>query len=163
MKVILLKDVPNLGRKNDVKTVADGFARNFLFPKQMARAATEQAVKEAVQRKSAKAKKQELDLKETEELIKKIDGMDVEIESRSSEAGTLYAGIGFDEIREAFEKKKIDISGSVLKGDPEIKEVGEYELVLQFPHNLEADVRLSIVAKAEQDNAKEATKKKKGK
>ena len=145
MRVILLKDVRGFGQKDDVKSVSDGYARNFLLPRGFAVAATEALLKGVEQQKSAKKHKAEMTLKATQELIKKLDGYELEIPVKASEEGTLYAGVGNEEIRNTFEKKGMEIGQATMKNNTHLKEVGEHTVTLQFPHNLEADIRVMLV------------------
>lgn len=146
MKVILLKDVVSLGRKNDVKNVADGYAKNFLLARGLAVAATENLEKEAVAKRSAQAQKVATTLKATQELIKKLDGMELAISTKASPEGSLYAAIGMEEIQNAFLRQKLDLGETVkIKNSDHLKELGEHSITLQFPHNLEADIKVTLV------------------
>lgn len=145
MKVILLKDIYSLGRKNDIKNVADGYAKNFLLARGLAVAATENLEKEATVKRAMLAKKVATTLKATEELIEKLDGMELEISAKASPEGSLYAAIGMEEIRGAFIKQKIYIGENIkIKNSDHLKELGEHAVTLQFPHNLEADIKVII-------------------
>lgn len=144
MKVILLKDVRALGRKDDIKDVSDGYARNFLLPRGLAQAATETQVTGARQRKIARAHEAETTLKAAQELVKKLDGYELEMPVKASREGTLYAAVGIEEIRTALEKKGIGIGEASIKNNTHLKEVGEHAVTLQFPHNLEAVIRVML-------------------
>ena len=71
MKVILLQDIKSLGKKNDIKNVADGYARNFLFVRNLAKPALKQAIQELEKEKALEAKKAEEALKATQEIVSK--------------------------------------------------------------------------------------------
>ena len=93
MKVILLKDVKGTGKKGEVKEVSDGYARNFLLPKKMAKVADNQAVKELKeQNKSAEIKAQK-EYEEAVELGDKMKEMNIEIYSKAGEGGRLFGSI----------------------------------------------------------------------
>ena len=100
MKVILLKDVKGTGKKGEVKEVSDGYARNFLLPKKMAKVADNQAVKELKeQNKSAEIKAQK-EYEEAVELGDKMKEMNIEIYSKAGEGGRLFGSITAKEIAE---------------------------------------------------------------
>ena len=94
MKVILLKDVKGTGKKGEVKEVSDGYARNFLLPKKMAKLADNQSVKELKeQNKSAEIKAQK-EYEEAVELGDKMKEMNIEIYSKAGEGGRLFGFVG---------------------------------------------------------------------
>ena len=106
MKVILLKDVKGTGKKGEVKEVSDGYARNFLLPKKMAKVADNQAVKELKeQNKSAEIKAQK-EYEEAVELGDKMKEMNIEIYSKAGEGGRLFGSITAKEIAEQLKKQK---------------------------------------------------------
>ncbi|MBI4837001.1 MAG: 50S ribosomal protein L9 [Candidatus Portnoybacteria bacterium] len=147
MKVILLNDIQKLGKKDEVKEVADGFARNFLFPKKLAVAITEGKLKELEFRLEKQRELAEKELGAVQEMVKKIEGLEVEIPVRIDTSGNLYAAVGPKQISQALKGKGFDIQKSQigLSDDP-IKEVGEREVVIEFPHGLEAKIRVNVVA-----------------
>ena len=93
MKVILLQDVEKLGKKYDVKEVADGYARNFLLAKGLAKPATESSIRELATEKEKAETAAELDLKKTEEMVASLDGQEVEIGAKIGDDGKLYGAI----------------------------------------------------------------------
>lgn len=143
MKVILLKDVKDLGLEGDVKEVALGHARNFLIPKGLAEEATEQKIKDIEAQKVKDAKNAEIDLEKTEELIQKLEGQTVEITAKASEEGTLYAAISASKLAEALKNIGFEVRKDQIDAG-HIKEIGEHELVINFDHGLEARITLII-------------------
>ena len=93
MKIVLLADVPKLGRKSEVKNVSPGYAKNFLFPRGLAMILTSTAVLELEQQDVAKKKQAEKELIEAEFLGKKLDGLEIEIAMKVSKDGVGYAGV----------------------------------------------------------------------
>lgn len=144
MRVILLQNIEKLGKKYEVKEVSDGYARNFLIPRGLAKPATEQALKWAELQKEIIAKKAEEDLKRVQELASQIDGLEITIPVAVGEEGQLFESVGqqhvFDKLKEAgFEIKKHQI----LLEEP-IKELGEFPVKIKFEHNLEAEIKVII-------------------
>lgn len=101
MKVILTHDVPNVGRKNEVKTISDGYVKNFLFPRGLAVVATEAAMKKAAAEGARRAK----EVAATEEAIGacigRIAGTTIALTEKANEAGHLFAGITRERLAEA--------------------------------------------------------------
>lgn len=146
MKVILLQDIENLGKKFDVKEIADGYARNFLIPKKMAKPATSSALAEIEKAKEQEVQKAEEDLKLTQELASQIDGLEIEIKTKVSEDGNLFGSINSQRIVQALEEHGYKIDKSQIKLESPIKEVGEYSISINFNHGLEAQIKLIVNA-----------------
>ncbi len=145
MKVILLKEVKNLGKAWEVKDVSDGYARNFLLPNQLAQIATPELIAQAENRKLEARKKAEADLLETEKLAEALDGVTVKITAKANEEGNLFGSITPEMIFEALLKEKIAIgeSAKVAIVDP-IKETGEHKVTVNLPHGLEAEITVVV-------------------
>ena len=143
MKVILLKDVKNLGLEGDIKDVAVGYARNFLIPNGLAEEATEEKIKEIQIQKEKKAKIAEDELEKTEQMVKKLEGQTIEISAKASEEGTLYAAVSPAKIASALKEKGFDIRSDQIKVS-HIKELGEHEVLINLDHRLEARIDLII-------------------
>jgi len=143
MKVVLLKNVDNLGHAGDVKEVALGYARNFLIPKGLATEATPKAIEEAEANKVRLAKQAEDDLANAEKLAQKLEGQTVEISSKASDVGTLYAAVSAAKVASALKDKGFEVNKNQINAG-HIKEIGEHELVVNLDHGLEARITLVI-------------------
>ena len=93
MKVILLKDVENVGKMFEIKTVKNGYARNFLIPEGLAKPATREAVKWVEMQKEILEKKAEDELKTVQETVSKIDGLEVLISVKVGDENQLFEKI----------------------------------------------------------------------
>lgn len=144
MKIILLQDVESLGKKNDVKNVANGYARNFLFPKKLAKIATKEALAELEKQKELEIKKAEEDLKATQEIVSQIDGLEIEIPVKIDEKGQLYGSINEVEISKLFKNRGFNIKKNQIKIPQPIKEIGEYPITILFDHGLEAEIKIIV-------------------
>ncbi len=147
MKVALLKDVSGLGKKNDVKTVSDGHALNFLIPQRLAEVATASVLA----RVETSKKQIEQEKKVMEDLLSKnihtIDGQTVEIEAEANEKGSLFAGIHKDEIVKAVKEViDVDLLPDFIVLDKAIKETGEHKIELKV-HGKSATFTLNIKSK----------------
>lgn len=128
MKVILLRDTQNVGRKYDVKNVTDGFAQNLLIPKGLAILATASTIKTI----ELKKKQQEEDQKVSVDLLlknfKSLHGASVEITAPTNEKGHLFSGIHKTEILNALKKKHLEIPEEAITLSKPIKEIGAHTI-----------------------------------
>lgn len=145
MKVILLQDVKNIGKKGDIKQVTDGYARNFLLPQKLVEMATDSAVKkvDTVQKKIAA--ENEKDLEANEKLASELDGRDIIIKAKS-EDGKLFGSVGTKEIMKELKKQGFAISEKYIALDAPIREVGEKEIEIHLGHGIEAKICAIIEA-----------------
>ncbi|MDX9893285.1 MAG: 50S ribosomal protein L9 [Patescibacteria group bacterium] len=143
MKVVLLKNVDNLGHVGDVKEVALGYARNFLIPKGLATEATPKAIEEVETNKAKMAKQAEDDLANAEKLAQRLEGQTVEISAKASDEGTLYAAVSAAKVASALKDKGFEVNKNQINAG-HIKEIGEHELVVNLDHGLEARITLVI-------------------
>ncbi len=144
MKVILLKDIEGLGLKGEVKTVADGYARNFLIPQKMAKLATKQALEDLEKEKELMAQKAEEELRKTEETVSQIDGLEFEIAESTDENGKLYGAVNEAKIIKILKDRGVDVKKSQIKIPQPIKMVGEYPITIVFDHGLEAEIKIIV-------------------
>ncbi len=129
MKVILLHDVPNVGRKYDVKNVSDGYGRNFLLAKNLAKIATIQAVQEIEKLKKQTEQEKEIHKDILEKNVESLEGVRLEIKEKANEKGHLFAGINKEEIAEILKKQKhIEIPPVMIELEQPIKEIGEHKI-----------------------------------
>ncbi len=145
MKIILKKDIKNLGKKNEVKEVSDGYARNFLIPKKWAEIATPQKIQKAQNELAISIAKAEEELKRCQRLAKNLDGLEIEIPVKTTKEGKLYESINASKIVKILnEKNNIKLEKNQINIAQPIKSIGEYKVIIKFPHNLEAEVKLII-------------------
>jgi large subunit ribosomal protein L9 len=144
MKVILLEDIPKIGKKYEIKGVADGYARNFLFPNNLAKQATEQALKWLKTQKEIAEKKAEEALKKTQEQASKMEGLEVEIMVRVGDEGQLFESITGQKIADKLKEMGYEIKKSQIELDRPIKETGEFPLKIRFEYNLEIEIRVIV-------------------
>lgn len=132
MKIILLKDVAKVGRKYDIKDVADGYALNLLIPRGLAQTATKDSIARVEKLKSndlADKKIQEELLLKNLEVIKKLK---IEIKEKANDKGHLFAGVTKERIKEEITKAtrlNLDVDSIVL--DKPLKEVGEHKVSIE--------------------------------
>lgn len=144
MKVILLQDIENLGKKYEIKDVKDGYARNFLLPKKLAKPATKPALKWLSEQKETIEKVAEEDLKNAQELASNLDGLELNIMVKVGEEGQLFESITVQKIVEKIKELGFEVKKSqVILASP-IKELGEFPVSITLEHNLEAEIKVII-------------------
>ena len=145
MRVILLQDVENLGKKYEIKEVKDGYARNFLIPKGLAKPATKEALKWLETQKEIETKRAEEELKKVQELASAIDGQEIIIPVKIGEEGQLFESITSQKISERLKELGFEIKKSQIDLEEPIKELGEFPVKIKFEHNLEAEIRVIMI------------------
>jgi large subunit ribosomal protein L9 len=147
MKIVLLKDVKGVGKKHDIKTVADGFALNSLIPQGLA----EVAVGKSLARVEMIKKQEEGERKIKEDLLSKnlksIHDQVVEVEAGANEKGHLFAGLHAAEIAPLVKVKTgVDLLPEFIVLDKPVKEVGEHKIDIKV-HGKSASFTLVVKAK----------------
>lgn len=136
MRVILKQNIKGVGRKYDVKTVADGYANNFLIPKKMVEYASAEAIKKAENLKATNVAEIEIREKLGEKQIEMLKEVKIILKKKSNEKGHLFEKIHPEEIAEALrEQAKIEINPEFLIIKNPIKEIGEHTIVAQAGKN----------------------------
>jgi len=144
MKVILLQDINNVGKKHEVKNVSSGYARNFLIPKGLARLATEKALEWLDTQKDILRKKAEEELKKVQSSASDLEGLEVVIPVKIGEEGQLFESITPQKISEKLKEMGFEVKkAQIILGEP-IKEVGEFSVKVHFEHNLEAEIKIIV-------------------
>src|SRR5699024_10767376 len=105
MKVILLKDVKNIGKAGEVKDVAAGYAQNFLFKKGFAEEATTGNLQKLEEQKEAKKKEEHEELEYAKELKEKLEDIEITIKMKSGEDGRLFGSVSTKQVVEAYKKE----------------------------------------------------------
>ncbi|HIU10537.1 MAG TPA: 50S ribosomal protein L9 [Candidatus Avidehalobacter gallistercoris] len=147
MKVILLADVKALGKRGDVKQVADGYARNFLLNKKLAVEATPQNLKNLAHEQKKQADKAAADLAEAKRLAAEIDKITVEIPVKAGEGGRLFGSVTNKEVAEAISAKVgVEIDKRKVEIKDAIKNVGAAEALLKLHTEVHQKVKLNITA-----------------
>jgi len=149
MKVILLQDVDRLGKKHEVKEVADGHARNFLIPKGLVKPATKEALIWLETQKEILEKKAEEALGEAQGVASSVDGQEIIISVKVGDQDQLFESITPQKIAEKLKEAGFDVKKSQLEIVEPIKELGEFSVKIKFEHNLEAEIKI-IVNKEEE-------------
>jgi large subunit ribosomal protein L9 len=145
MEVLLLQDVDQLGRAGDVKKVADGHARNFLFPRGLAVLATPGAIKQSRLIKRAEANRKAKELSDAQALAQQLDGEVVTFQARAGESDRLYGSITNVNIAEALEEKLgLEVDRRKIELEEPLKELGTHAVTIRLAPEAEAKVTVVI-------------------
>jgi large subunit ribosomal protein L9 len=147
MEIILKQDVPNLGLKDDILKVKDGYANNYLIPKGYASQATSSAKKVHAENMKQRAHKEESIRLEASELAGKLSGLSLVIGAKTSTSGKIFGSVNTIQIAAALVDKgfEIDRKKISIEGD-QIKEVGKYKATIRLHREVKVEVDFEIVA-----------------
>ncbi|NLM10589.1 MAG: 50S ribosomal protein L9 [Clostridiaceae bacterium] len=146
MKVILLQDVKNLGRKNTLVNVSDGYARNFLIPKGLAVEATPSAVNEMKMRENAEKARKESELSNARQLADKLNGVTVTFATKAGENGKLFGSITTKDIADMLEKEyKVQVDRRKIVLPDAIKSLGVYDVELKLHTGVSSNIKVQVI------------------
>lgn len=129
MKVILFQNIAGVGQKYDVKEVKPGYWRNFLFPNNLAKEATQEALKQLEIRRQKELGRKKIREEKILEAAKELSEKKLIMEAKADEKGNLFAGIKADKIAKFLkENLNLDIDENLIKLKKPIKQVGSYEI-----------------------------------
>jgi len=146
MKVILNKTVPKVGKEGDVVSVADGYARNFLFPRGLAILAEKNQI-DALQKRHARMDAKTADQKSAAEGLKeKLDGKEVRIEAKvGASGGKLFGAITSQDVADAIKAQlKISLDKKQVALVQPIKRLGKHEILLDLHRSVDAHVMVDV-------------------
>jgi large subunit ribosomal protein L9 len=144
MKVIFLKDVPK-GKRGEIKEVADGYARNFLFPKGMALPATPSATKEAKLLLDKKVEHQTRQQEEQSKVAQELEGKELQFKAKAGAKGRLHGAITSANIAEELSRVTgLEIDKKRVEMDEPLHQLGDYEIVINLGTGSVAKIKVLI-------------------
>ena len=147
MKLVLLQDVKSLGKKNDIVTVNDGYARNFLIPKKLGVEATAANLNNLKVQKENAAFQAAEQLKAAQELASKIGSVKLEMPVKVGGNGKLFGALSSKEIADAMKEQfGIEMDKKRIVLDEPIKEVGERTVLVKLHKDVTAKLALNVKA-----------------
>lgn len=142
-----MDNIKGVGQVGDIKAVSDGYARNLLLPRGLAKRATPGVLKEAAALKTRKVQFLVLAHQEAVELAKKIAGATVQLIGRASEKGTLFSAITPTQIAEVISATVgTAVPASAVIADEHLKTVGDHTVHLRLAEDVTADITVTIAA-----------------
>jgi large subunit ribosomal protein L9 len=144
-EVFLMADVANLGSEGEVVTVADGYARNYLLPKQLAAPVTEATRRRLVKLQGERVAAKLEATADARKQAKKLEGVSVTIAVKTVEGEKLYGSVGEVEIAAALKQQGFDIDRSQIGLSETIKELGVYEVIIKLQPEVDATIKAWIV------------------
>ena len=150
MKVVFIEDVPNVASTGDVKKVADGYARNYLFPKKLAVLATEAELKRLDTRRQAESRRQDSEEQEARGFAQTLEELTVTLKARAGTKGRIYGSV----TNAAIARELKQLTGRVIDkhtieiAEP-IKVLGEHKVSVRLAKNVTATVTVTVEAKEE--------------
>jgi len=145
MKVILLQDIKNVGKKDEIINANDGYARNFLFPKKMALEATKDNLLKLQAKQDSKVHKKNLEIEEYKKQAEIINKLTLELKVKAGENGKIFGGVTPKEISEELNKQyklQIDKKKIVLKET--IKNLGRFVADIKFGDGVNAKLAINV-------------------
>lgn len=150
MKVILLHEVPGLGQPGDVKEVANGYARNYLLPRQLVTAATPGALKNLQERVSAAKRRVEKREAEQEALASRLSAVTLTFAVHVGRGDRLYGSVTSQNIADALaEQEGLSIDRRTIHLAEPLRQLGTFEVPVRVATKLEPKVKVSIVSDVE--------------
>ena len=146
MEVILKEDIINLGFKDDIVTVNDGYGRNYLIPQKKAVIASESAKKMLAEELRQRAHKLEAIKQEAQALGQKIDGMHLEIKAKTSKYGVIFGSVTNIQLAEALAEKGFEIDRKIIQIKKAVKEVGDYEAQVRLHRDVIVPITFTVIS-----------------
>ena len=147
MQIILLEKVVNLGNLGEVVKVKDGYARNFLIPKRMAKRATPAAMAEFEARRAELEKLAAEKLAAAQAVADKMNGTAVSVARKAGMDGRLFGSVGNVDIAEALKAAGFDVDkASIRMPDGPLKAIGEFPLDVALHTDVLANITVAVVA-----------------
>jgi large subunit ribosomal protein L9 len=144
MKVILQKDIPNFGDAGDIKEVANGYARNYLLPRNLVLVADD-TNKKAMEHQNKLIKlKKEKRKKESEKLAAAMAGLAVEVQAQVGEEGKLFGSITSIDVAKKLSEAGFNVDKRKIGLENPIKQMGEYDIPVKLDEGLTTTVKLTV-------------------
>ena len=146
MQVILKEDVINLGYKDDIVTVKDGYGRNFLIPTGKAVIASESAKKVLAENLKQRAHKLAKIKEDAQALAAKLEGVSLTIATKVSSTGTIFGSVGNIQIADELAKLGHEIDRKIIVVKDAVKEVGQYKAIVKLHKEVSVEIPFEVVA-----------------
>ncbi len=150
MKVVFLEDVPRVARAGEVKSVSEGYGRNYLLPKKLAVMASPGELKRLETWRQAQEKQRATEERQLTELVQRLEGASVTIKAKAAETGHLYGSVSAAEIAEALTAAAIAaVEKKWVELEAPLRQVGEHAVVLRLSPQHVASIK--VIVEVEED------------
>lgn len=146
MKLLLKADVKNLGKTGSVVNVADGYAKNYLIPNNLAVEAADKNIKMFAQEKNKLETKARNILEEARGLSEKLSSINLTLTAKAGEENRLFGSITTMDIAEALKKKGLEIDRKKIILEEPIKRLGSYTAAVKIQPEITAQINLTVIA-----------------
>jgi len=149
MKVLFTQNVKNVAQIGDIKDVADGYARNFLFPREFARLADKESQKLSEKLKASHMAQIALQKAQAEKISEKIKDLNIAIEKEANPEGHLYGSVSAEDISEALKNAGYEVLAESINLESHIKETGEFDIEIELAPEVISKIKVTVKAKSE--------------
>ncbi len=147
MKVILLQDIKNVGKKEQIIEANDGYARNYLLPKKIAIEATKDNLAKLQAKKTSEENKKKAEIEANKKIAKRLEKIELTIKAKVGENNKIFGGITSKEISETLKKEyEIEIDKKKITIKETIKNLGRYTADIKFGDGVNAELTINITA-----------------
>ncbi|HEV8674533.1 MAG TPA: 50S ribosomal protein L9 [Methylomirabilota bacterium] len=144
MKIILMEDVPTLGRRGEVREVATGYARNFLLPKKLALPATPANLQNLDQLKRQRQRAEVKARDGAQAAAARIAALTLAVATRASEDGRLYGSVSAQDVVEFLDRHQIPVEKRRVQLEDPIKMLGQYRVPIRLHHDVTAELAVTV-------------------
>ncbi len=144
MKVIFLKNIKEVAQIGDIKNVSDGYARNFLLARNLAKAASQDAEKQALTLRSKRQEQYSKDILAANAVAEKLKSMTLEIKEDANQEGHLYGSVNQKKIVNALKNKGINLREEDINMPQHLKTLGEFEIELELHSEVKPKIKIVI-------------------
>ena len=146
MQIILKEDIANLGYKDDIVTVKDGYGRNYLIPQKKAVIASESARKVLAENLRQRAHKLEKIKADAQALAAKLEGVSLTVGAKTSSTGTIFGSVTNIQIADALTKKGFDVDRKTIVIKDSVKEIGNYKAILKLHKEISVEIPFEVIS-----------------
>ncbi len=149
MKVVLLADVKGHGKKGELVNVSDGYARNFLLPKKLAKEADNKVMNELKNAEASRAYKIQVETEEAKKAAARLEGKDVKITAKAGKEGKLFGSVTAKDVAEEIKKQyNVLVDKRKVTLDSEIKQFGTYNADVKLYNGVSASMKVVVTEEA---------------
>ena len=147
MKVILKADIKGIGKKNELINASDGYARNFLFPKNLAVEANSENISKLQAQKNSEQFKKDTEKEDAKKIAEKLTKITVRVQVKAGENGKIFGGVSAKDISEELEKQhKIKINKKKIVLNETIKTLGVHSVEVKLYENVVGTIKVNVIA-----------------